>query len=402
MTFSQRILKTDRPSGWRHPLQTLFTARSPAAVDRLVSTTGNLGASGAASPPPLCPPRPIAGRGDTPGRHASAEVPARGLWVWNTQEVIEPTGQGTEELLGSARSAGVTDLFIHVAPRDYLDETTQPRLRAFIDRATNAGVRVWGLDGDRGYLHDPPASLRGRRYAEGEAPYGPTPFYDGIRNLLRYNATVAPDERFVGLQADIEPQDVGEYQTFHDGLRDGALSPEAPGVWQASQAQDREALMQDWLEIHETAGAMLHAGGLLFGAAIASWLSHYWGQPVGVSYPPGSPRRGAVELLLSRGGVDDCVLMTYNTNPASVVERALPAVRFASTLAPSARPRVYGALETAPGVARGVSYGDTPGKQSRQAALIDLRIVTERLASYPAFGGMCVHDWAGWKRLPDV
>ncbi|HET6345194.1 MAG TPA: hypothetical protein VFH51_09680, partial [Myxococcota bacterium] len=190
--------------------------------------------TGATPGAPPCPPRPTVVPGGAAGAFDAPPHLDRGLWVWNTQEVIEPTGEGAELLLASARSAGVTDLFIHVAPRDYLDEVTQPRLRGFIARATDARVRVWGVDGDRGYLHDPPASLRGRRYADGEAPFGPTPFYDGIRNLLRYNEAAAPHERFVGLQADIEPHDVGEYHSFHNDVPDDALSPTAPGVWQAS------------------------------------------------------------------------------------------------------------------------------------------------------------------------
>jgi hypothetical protein len=311
------------------------------------------------------------------------EVISRGMWIWTTWNVIRPTNGEASALLTAAKRAQVTDLFLYMAPGDYA--AMRSPLRAFIAQARAVGLRVWGLDGDRGYLSD---------------GGGPAPFYKGIDNLLAYNASVSPAERFFGFQSDIEPQDLGDFRTFHNEVRDSALDTRAgTGVWQSSQALDREILMRDWLQIHETAERKLHARGLRFGAAMPSWPDDYYGEEVRVRYPAGGVRQGVMKHMMQF--VDDYVVMSYNTNPANAANRVLGEAKYASTLPENARPRVYGGVETMQGVGANVSYGDTPGKQSKAVVLSDLQKITETLKAYPAFHGMNIHDWAGWRALPN-
>lgn len=138
--------------------------------------------------------------------------------------------------------------------------------------------------------------------------------------------------RFVGFSADNEPQDSSEFPnmpSFHNGLKDSALSTISGGVWpgvalsQASgvggapgfgtgmhtgavaaaanlpcrsrqgacsmraaaalnrlcwlQADDRNRLMTDWLTTYAYARGNLTAAGLLFNAALPHWLDSYYG-----------------------------------------------------------------------------------------------------------------------------
>lgn len=48
----------------------------------------------------------------------------------------------------------------------------------------------------------------------------------------------------------------------------------------------------------------------------------------------------------------------------------------------------------------GVSYGDTKGKKSKAKVLADAATIANSLAAYPAFCGVNLHSYEGWKALP--
>lgn len=49
-----------------------------------------------------------------------------------------------------------------------------------------------------------------------------------------------------------------------------------------------------------------------------------------------------------------------------------------------------------------VSYGDTQGKNGRDVFLADLKTIETQLSKHPSFGGMAIHDWEGWRDLPET
>ncbi len=57
-------------------------------------------------------------------------------------------------------------------------------------------------------------------------------------------------------------------------------------------------------------------------------------------------------------------------------------------------------METEKGVGEGVSYGDTPGKQSKAMVMVDMTILQRALQRYPAFAGVSIEDWNGFRTLP--
>jgi hypothetical protein len=246
-------------------------------------------------------------------------------------------------------------------------------------------MRVWGLDGDRGYLND---------------SAGPSNFYAGIDNLIAYNCSVTADERFFGLQADIEPQDDSTHTSFHNELADSALSREpGSGKWQDTQAQDREMLMRSWITIHHTARDMLHAQSLHFGAAMPFWTECYCDEEVKVNFPRSTNKRhGVMKYIMSL--VDEYVVMSYNTSPSNAASRVAVQAAYASTLPVAVRPRVYGSMEVSASVGVNVSYGDTPGKNSKAAVMRDMVIMTETLSQHSAFKGIAFHHWSSWQVMP--
>ncbi|KAK0310694.1 hypothetical protein LTR01_003849 [Friedmanniomyces endolithicus] len=314
-----------------------------------------------------------------------ASTHTRSMWIWNSVAILASSAE-TDHLLTGAHDAAVTELYLYTAPDCYIPQKSQ--LQTFISRATTSGLHVWALDGDRAYYAD---------------AAGPSTLHRGIENLIAYNAAVAPHERFVGFQADNEPQDRDEYRTFHNGIPDSNLS-HAPGsgVWQPTQAQDREMLLRSWLSMHQTASRLLHTHGLRFGAAMPWWTEAYEGEALDVTFPEdgvGSRRQSVMKHMMSL--VDEYVVMSYYTDPAEAVRRVEAQVAFAEGMAGVGRPRVCAAVEVTPGVGRRVSYGDTEGKDSRAVVLRDVGVIERSLSRFAAFGGVAVHHWAAWRSTPD-
>jgi len=311
--------------------------------------------------------------------------PTRGIWVWNTTTILSSSDQICELVAGTQRIR-ISDIYLYMAPFFY--DQHKPALQELISRATSASMRVWALDGDRAYLDD---------------SAGPSNFYAGIKNLIAYNCSVGANERFFGLQADIEPQDDGNgtHTSFHNEVADSALSTQpGSGEWQPTQAQDREMLMRSWLTIHQTAGAMLHAQGVHFGAAMPFWTQSYCGEEVKVRFPGSRDRcQGVMKYMMSL--VDEYVVMSYNTSPENAASRVAVQAAYASALPAALRPRVFGSMEVSAGVGANVSYADTAGKNSKAVVMRDMECMVQTLGQHSAFRGIAFHHWSSWQVMPE-
>lgn len=303
----------------------------------------------------------------------------RGLWIWNSRDVLTNTTQ-QNSLASTAFTTGITDVFLYLTVSDY--STYYSQIRAFNALMNRYGIHVWGLEGYRGYFHD---------------VYGPTNLYAAVDSMISFNGQVAANERFVGFQSDMEPQDgQGSFPTtFHNGLTDAQLSTSGGGVWYATQARDREMLMEDWLTIHKTIHDKLAVAGLRMAAAMPSWTENYYGAPVMATF--NGVRNSVGKQMMNY--VDEYIVMTYNTNPQNAASRAQAQAQYASTLPAGARPRVSAAVETHKGPGATVSYGDNSTKNSRQAVLADMAIIQSILGVNAAFSGVNIHDWEGWSMM---
>ncbi|KAI7155309.1 hypothetical protein KC349_g7051 [Hortaea werneckii] len=306
-----------------------------------------------------------------------------GMWIWQSAELLASANE-IADLMTASVAAQITDLYLYTPPGSYGDRKGQ--LQPFIANATAADIRIWALDGDRGYLDD---------------AAGPANFLQGIEDLIDYNHAVSANERFAGLQADLEPQDQGAYTTFHNGIPDDALST-APGsgVWQSTEALDREMLMRNWLTIHQTASDLLHRENLQFSAAMPFWTETYYGSPVQVNFPSSTDTRQSV-MKYMMPLLDEYIVMSYNTNPANAANRVKAQATYASTLPVGKRPRVYAAMEVSPNVGETVSYGDTSGKDSKSVVLRDRARIEEILSGHEAFAGVAIHYWTTWRDMPE-
>jgi hypothetical protein len=304
----------------------------------------------------------------------------RGMWVWKSDALLSSPAQ-QEDLAKVAGLIGVTDLYLFVNPSWYADRPAD--LTAFVALMTKRHLAVWAVDGCRCYLDD----------ADGPAHY-----FTGIDGMIAYNRQAPPWARFVGFQADVEPQDLKGFRaSFHSGIAGSKLSATGGGVWKASQREDREALLIDWLTIQHKASQKLHGAGLRFGAAMPWWTEDYEGEPLTVDVGGGTRARFSQVVM---GMVDDYVIMSYNTDPLVAADHVAAQAALASALLPNVKVRVSAAIETNRGEGPIVSYGDKPGKQSKAMVLVDMAVIQKALETFPAFAGVSIEDWAGFHDLP--
>lgn len=303
----------------------------------------------------------------------------RGMWVWKTTEFFAEDISNTIDLL---RNASVDAIYLYVRKDEYT--TKEQDLRRVVSMLKENGVSVYGMDGYRGYLSD---------------VYGPQGLYDTVDAMLAYNNRVSENETFAGFSVDNEPQDSTaepEFKpTFHNGKADSQLSTvPGSGVWKDTEKDDRDFLMRDWIDIQKTVFTKMRNNGMKVSAAIVSWLTDYFGEPVFCTY---NGVYGPVYSFMM-DYVDEYIIMSYNTNPVNAMNRILGIASYALSRKNNV-PKIYGALETHPGVGANISYADTPGKQSKAIVLSDIEIIQDTLKEYNV-ANVCIHDWYGWKTLP--
>lgn len=293
-------------------------------------------------------------------------IPVRAMWVWNTSELIASTSARTS-FLEHAKGLGLTDAYLFIRAAEYSSQ--DDGLTTLLGAMRKIGVRAWGMEGWRGYFSD---------------GVGPAELYAAVDALVGYNDR--HDLKFAGFHSDIEPhdgQDAGENR-FINGIAESQLTQ--------TQLSSRDEILTEWLGIHEALLAKTTAAGIEYGAAIASWVDDYYGEPLHATF------RGVRKPLLEHlfAVVPQYVVMSYSTSPSKVVNVVQGELRSAS----GARRVMFG-LETHAGPGANISYADTPGKNKRSQVLSDLKTIEGHLAAYPSYLGWSIHDWEGWLQLPD-
>jgi len=115
---------------------------------------------------------------------APAKPAPRSTWIWDRGEWMDKP----DALLAWARNEGIGELFI-VVTLDGPKVRDPQQLRAFVRKATSAGITVTSVEGD------PHMALPHHRAATA----------DRARAFAAYNRESAPEERLRAMQFDVEP-----------------------------------------------------------------------------------------------------------------------------------------------------------------------------------------------------
>jgi hypothetical protein len=172
---------------------------------------------------------------------ASGPPPSRpaqtALWLWNTTEVLA-AARKQQDLLDFLLEEQINRVFMQLpneneslgqAGEIKLDSRKLGPLLALLNQH---GIKVHALDGFKNYA----------------LPEWHARVLMTVDNVIRYNSSVSPDERFSGIHFDIEPYLL-------------------PGF----QGPRRDKLLQSYLELLEKIAAKARPAGLLSGADIPFW-----------------------------------------------------------------------------------------------------------------------------------
>jgi hypothetical protein len=317
--------------------------------------------------------------------------PIQGMWLWKTQDALASAAAQTQ-LLNIAQAAGVTDVYMYMDANILTNATQTAALSSLLtNKLTPNHIKLWALDGCRCYFND---------------RNGAVALYKNVDAMIAFNAKMPTEARFAGFMLDLEPQDdsSGDRNSFHNEIADSALSTLTGGVWLTSQSADREALMQNWVDMFRTVNVKLKAAQLRTAGSMVFWIDGYLGGPVQVTYADAQGvlvRKPVAQHLMHF--IDDYVVMTYNVDPSNAASRAEAAAKYADTLPPAERPRISASMETHDlKYPNTISYANAADdKKFKSVVLLDREMIKAKLAAYTAFGGVSLHDYEGWVLLPD-
>jgi hypothetical protein len=179
-------------------------------------------------PPPLSPPYA------TP----DTEIPQqKAMWVWNTRDILASPEQQSE-LVAFCRRMMITHLFLQL-PNESANlgaageiQLEEGKWKPFLERLNSNGLRAYALDGSKNYA----------------LPEWRARVLLTVDNVIRFNRSVEPQQRFQGIHCDIEPH-----------LLEGFHGPQ------------REKILRNYLRLLKDIAKKTRPSRLAFGADIPFW-----------------------------------------------------------------------------------------------------------------------------------
>jgi hypothetical protein len=162
----------------------------------------------------------------------------RGMWLWNTKDLLGEE-QEQSRLIEFCSQAGVTEIFLQL-PYDVVEKEgkkeiswDRPKVASLLSRLHRAGIKSHALDG---------APHFALREWHGHV-------LDTIRSIIRYNRSVEPEERFVGIRYDNEPY----------------ILPQFPGI-------GKKSILEQYMELLRLSKDLTASARLEFGVDIPFWF----------------------------------------------------------------------------------------------------------------------------------
>jgi hypothetical protein len=259
----------------------------------------------------------------------------KATWLWDTSLI--GTVEERTDVLQFAKNQKIGCIFLQINP-----EVAQSTYRSFIKTAADYGIQVQALDGA------PKWAL----------PENQQKITDLVNWVKAYNASVFDNERFAGIQLDIEPYLLPEWTADQNAV---AVK------WQQSLAYFHELVKKD--------------STLTTSAAVPFWLDN-------IQLPNGS---GSLSTAIM-AKLDETAVMSYRDKALDVVSLAAAEIATGNRLGK----KVWVSVETTPvpDTPYITFYGKDPTEMESQLALID-----EVLKAQPSYAGIAVHDYTSWRAL---
>ncbi|MDF2961661.1 MAG: hypothetical protein K0S39_3396 [Paenibacillus sp.] len=271
------------------------------------------------------------------GNYTEAFLPSgktRAVWLWDT--TLISTNAGRNAVLQFARRQQITRIYLQVNT-----SVAKYAYRAFIRSATSSGIRIHALDGAPDWVL-PNQQLR---------------ISSLVKWVKTYNSSVTANERFTGIQVDIEPYLLREWY------------------------QDQDTTVTNWLDALTLFANETQDPSLLISSALPFWVDE-----IIVPATGGTLIESVLQLM------NEVTLLSYRDQAQAVVDITDTKL----TLADDLGKKIFVALETNP-TSEGLYltfYDDGRTVMEEQIAEID-----RLLSLHPSYAGIAVHDYTGWRNL---
>ncbi|MFE5318181.1 hypothetical protein ACFQ88_05675 [Paenibacillus sp. NPDC056579] len=258
----------------------------------------------------------------------------KATWLWDTSLITTITGRN--QIIQFVKNQQISRIYLQVNP-----DVPKNAYRSMIKTAAENGIEVYALDG---------------------APYWVLPENRGrITSLIgwvkTYNASVAKNERFSGIQLDVEPYLLAEWSTDQSGMAKIWLDALTyfHDEMKKTPALSTSAALPFWLD------SVLLSSGVALGEALIAKL-------------------------------DEVALMSYRDRGDAVADLVKEELAWGDKYGK----KVWLSLETN-------AVPDTPYITFYEEGKVemDLQIsrIDELVKAHPSYAGIAVHDYTGWRSL---
>ncbi|MCS7463263.1 hypothetical protein N0M98_24370 [Paenibacillus doosanensis] len=277
----------------------------------------------------------------------------KATWLWDTALIATQEGRNT--ILGFAREQAVGRIYLQV-DRGVAAET----YGLFIEAASQSGIQVHALDGAPDWVL--PAQS------------------DRVAGLVRwvadYNRLAEPSRRFGGVQIDVEPYLLPQWNT------------------------DRERIAAEWLDTvtRFAEEARRQSEPLTIGAALPFWLDEIelpelpHGEEGGESKSHGEGRGTLLEPMMKQ--LDEMTLMSYRDQAEAIIDMTAAELLLGDLLGK----KVFVGVETNPDAAAPYITFHGKGRKEMERQLL---ILDAMLSAHSSYAGIAVHDYSGWSKLTE-
>ena len=288
------------------------------------------------------------------GAQAAERIGPRAIWTWeeDSYAMLEDTA-AAGRAIAFLQSKGIDTVFLYAdafGKRNLIASQPQ-RYRRLVRRLHASGMKAYALLGS-GYLHTERYVLP-RHRADALAM---------LQRVLDYNKSAAPEERFDGINVDIEPHILDEWATR------------------------KMALLGEFLALSDALMAAKRASGqtLPMGPAIPFWLDGLQLEWKGQAKPVSQHVQDIYDYV---------ALMDYRDRAGGgdgIVSHALDELRYAERI----EKRVLIGVETLPNAIKKVSFHHLKEADMER----ELKATAQDVGAMQSFGGFVVHHYGSYRK----
>lgn len=262
--------------------------------------------------------------------------PMKATWLWDTSLIS--TLENRQAVLQFAKEQSIGRIYVQVNP-----DVAKNTYRAFIQEAAQAGIQIHALDGAPNWIRSDQQQY----------------IVSMVKWVKDYNASVLENERFSGIQVDIEPYVLPEWHN------------------------ERDVTVSSWITAMTLfTNEVKHDSTLTVSAALPFWLHE-------ISIPDESSIRLNAKFI---GMLDEVTLMSYRDQAEALIEITADDLALADQLGK----KVFVGVETNPSSeAAFVSFYE----EGRAVLNQQLTLIDDSLKGHASYAGIAVHDYTGWKNL---